>query len=271
MALLGVVSIAIVQRGDDTQRVISDDGTAAPPRASEIPEHARDALAAWSTFPVDGATRPIVLLDSRVLPPAGGFPDDEAKNAFLSMNFMVPGEVPANPGRFEGRAVSSFAESLEAARRAEGEAFDAPLTRISRVQLELASFSTDRGVVPLPAWSFSIEGQEPRAFVLALAPSELFAGPANAFSPFGPASVGVDGTVELGFVASPCAGDHEVEAFESPSAVAVDVRFTAGGSSLPCAAVGGTGRVTITLRRPLGHRVLVAAPTGGAIGVLATE
>jgi hypothetical protein len=241
------------------------------------------ALASWSTFPVDRAPRPLILIEGTVDAPARGFTDpdiavaDAQKEAFDSGAISTPPSLPAGPPTAGGYPVIGAGDAL-ARLRASGSGTSATTLTTTDLRFGTASFDTDRGPMTLPAWLVSFQGVSDPAAVLAVAPSALYepsSGPAGS-SIMSATPTDDPRVVTINFVGGPpgtgpCATTYEAHVAESATAVSVSVsplktpEFTTRGSTvIGCTAIGAERHVTITLRDPLGARVLVDAQRQGA-------
>jgi hypothetical protein len=238
----------------------------------------RHVLRAWSAFPANAKPRPLVLTGPPVADPASGFPNGDAKLAYLEGAFDVPATLPSGPAAAAGFPLISAREATGVLRSVAAKG--PPVTRrlaVTGVRLGTAVFDTDRGPRRLPAWLFGLAGVRDPAGVLAVAPSRIFAParrPANPHPFVGSALLGRDGrtlTVEFTGAASgtgPCTASYSLNQAASKTAVAVAVHEHAHGGNVACAAVGYPRRVTVVLPAPLGGRVLVDAASGVAVTVL---
>jgi len=238
----------------------------------------RQALRTWSAFPAGATPRPLVLTGPPVADPASGFPNGDAKLAYLEGAFKWPAGLPSGPATAAGFPLITAREATGVLRSvaAQGPPVPSRLT-VTGVRLGTAVFDTDRGPRKLPAWLFGLAGVHDPAGVLAVAASRIFAPPgrpANGRPFVDDARLGRGGrtlTVRFTGAASgtgPCTAGYSVTQAASRTAVAVAVKEHAHGGSVACAAVGYTRQVTVALAAPLGGRVLVDAASGVAVTVL---
>ena len=138
---------------------MSDDNEPGEPAALEL----------WASFPVDAVPRPLVLTGPDILNPASGFTGGEDKWAYISGSFELRTTLPIAPVTVAGQLLSSAAEALAEFRSEDGtEEPGTTSLAITGVELSTGTFSTDRGVRELPAWSFRFDGVAEPALVLAI-------------------------------------------------------------------------------------------------------
>ena len=106
----------------------------------------------WAAFPVDGAPRPIVLLDDRVQLEGDGFVDDESKVAWLEGAIEAHSPTP-----------SAVLALLPTRRQGNTET----VLRITGVIRTVAPFLCDRGPRSLPAYRLQMPGLHGSCVVLA--------------------------------------------------------------------------------------------------------
>lgn len=237
----------------------------------------------WANFPIDASPRPLVLTGPEIVDPAGGFPDGDAKLAYISGSFVLRATLPAKPPIVRGQRLSTAAEALAELRGAgsgkQAGPTPAPLA-ITAARLDTAPFSTDRGTRTLPAWSFRFAGVAGPAFVLAVPPADRWPHPGMPTGDVGgPTSVTVsaDGTrATLSFIGpaagtEPCEAEYAADVSQGKTAVAISLRQLSSPHKLTapnivCAGGGFSRTVTVSLQPPLGNRVLVDS-RGVALGV----
>ncbi len=254
--------------------------TTAPPTA--MPEAVRSTLDAWRSFPVDAEPRPLILSGAAGLPdvvnaPEHGFPDDDTKAAYDSGQFELATTPPTSPDSDNGQPLIVGQQILDrlGTETTPGPRGPAPLT-IRSIRLGRSTFTTDRGPQSFPAWLITFDGIPDPAAVLAVAPEALYTPPAPAAASTrsvrpGAATVTNQRTLTVGFVGAapgsgPCSAEYEMQVYESDHAVAVVVQEVARPPStttgtVVCTDVGYGRRLTTTLERPLGNRVLVDGET----------
>jgi hypothetical protein len=252
-------------------------------------------LDAWRDFPVGRAPRPILLL-GQVLRETG-YRTEDAKLAVATGRFelaaTLPAEQPATvnvtlpDGEFP-LAIIPAAQAYDGVRGtgSPGNAPDANPTplRITRVELGVAPFGTDRGELRLPAWLFHApDSFEPLAWP-ALHPDAFWRlGNLPYASATNDGRLATDGVTLTVTMAAPypgaCPGDpvyrHVPVVIELETAVAVGirrevVRVEPGPRRADCGydAMLRTQPYTVKLAGPLGNRVVVG-PDGGPVPVVA--
>ena len=244
------------------------------------------ALTAWHHFPAQAVERPLVLnRGGDVNAPMFGFPDDATKNAFEDGAIEDPTTWPSSPTSADGYPLVSPQDALTRLRNdaTPGPASTTRLT-VTTVTLGTGLFPTDRGQMPLPAWLFRFENVANPAQVLAVSPRRLFVAPPQEFPPedsrtenaqVGNATLAPNQkTLVLQFAGAPmgagaCTARYSVTIGASSVAVAVQVHIFPhyGGELTTCSAVAYAIRLTTKLRKPLGNRVLVDAPTRSVVTV----
>lgn len=252
------------------------------PQAAEIPiatlTQLRAAVGAWATFPVAAVPRPLVLVSEYGYRSSIAF-DNETKDAFESGAFNEPASFPSAPPQAGGYPITTAADALATLRADVNPVVGPhpppiPLT-ITNITLDQAAFETDRGILTLPAWTFTFLGVQGSAPVLAVAPSARFPTPAAALH-LGTQSAHIasdDKTITVSFTGAaagtgPCTADYTIDQLASDTAVAVSVkehRHATGSET--CLSIGYGRSATVTLKEPLGARVLVNATTTGPIAV----
>ena len=235
------------------------------------------ALAKWESFPATADPRPIVWIDGPAL--IQGFPSGDAKIAASCKKLELgPGVVlPAQgPDRATARwpngevvsysaitAADAFAGWKAMPGMKDGSICEVPALVVTAVRWGTTGFSTDRGRAQMSAWLFDVAGVGTFEYP-GVARDGLWGGTmttnANA------TTVGVtsadDRTLTLHFIGGPSEGgcriDYTPVSFESTRAVAVQLvaKLSANGAAA-CDAVGYAREATLTLKAPLGGRVLV--------------
>lgn len=228
---------------------------------------ASGALRAWASYPVTARPRPVVLVDSPILNPAGGFVDNADKVAYLSSTFTVAASLPTTPAvagdvpLISARSAFDVLSSPGAPKAHIGSRLTITAVRMSR-----AVFATDRGQQMLPAWAFTFRGVRHPAYVMALSPSVWWPKPGTAIGAAGrQMSAKVAGArVVLSFTGppngtGPCDTEYATSAAESNTAVEVLLRELPNSRSdgVLCKIYQSPRTVAVTLSTPLGDRVLV--------------
>jgi hypothetical protein len=238
----------------------------------------RHVLRAWSAFPANATPRPLVLTGAPVADPVSGFPNGNAKLAYLEGAFNLPAALPSGPASAAGFPLITAREATGVLRSvaAKGPPVTGRLT-VTGVRLGTAVFDTDRGQRQLPAWLFSLAGVRDPAGVLAVAPGRIFeppGRPANGHPFVDDARLGRGGrTLTMRFFGAasgtgPCTASYTVTQAASGAAVAIAVKEHERNGTAPCSAVGYPRQVTVALAAPLGGRVLVDAVSDAAVTVL---
>jgi hypothetical protein len=225
-------------------------------------------LGMWADFPVNASPRPLVLTGPAILDPANGFPTADAKLAYLDGDFEVRTTLPTGPSTVDGQQVITAAQALAQLRSAgDGKTASSPLS-ITAVTFGTGRFSTDRGTRTLPAWTFRFENVTNPALVLAIPPTDRWPRADMPKNDSGDNSVSIspDGSqLTLSFVGvapgtGPCQAEYTADIRESATAVSISPPRElphSGRDPGQCDLVGYTRTVTVTLRSPLGNRVVV--------------
>jgi len=222
---------------------------------SEAEAHA--ALARWRDFPVTAHPRPTVLVGPPDRP-EGGFVDGPSKMAYGAGVIDGAAGVPEEPLRIL---------------RGLGHPAPAPVTApliVTSAEHGEATFWTDRGRRPFPAWHLEAVGARGPIWVMdeAALASCWFPPALEPGAPRGPhdavsATLAPDG-VTLGFrfvgSAPSVVVSYEPRVLETPTAVCIIAKGIPNPELPPHAAVRGVGvrrDVTVRLSGPLSERVLV--------------
>jgi hypothetical protein len=143
--------------------------TSSPTTATSRPSAPlQTALAAWSNFPAAAPKRPVVLLyGDKVNAPAQGFSDDALKEAFLDGAIAGPDSLPSGPTTSDGVDLITSQQALTILTMPSGSGPPATVTlQVTKIALGTDTFQTDRGMLPLPAWQFWMQGVQNPASVL---------------------------------------------------------------------------------------------------------
>ena len=239
------------------------------------------ALVAWSNFPSAAPRRPVVLLyGDKVNAPAQGFSDDALKEAFLDGAIAGPDSLPSGPTSSDGVDLITSQQAITILTVPSGSGPQATLTiQVTKVALGTDTFQTDRGMLPLPAWQFRMQGVQNPASVLAISPIEEFTPPQPSNRPqvVGAGTIGRDQRTLLLTFAGPPAGTGPCEAnfvassAESASAVAVSLRSITSPKykNVACTQMAVDRHLTIALLTPLRNRVVIDASS--LMAVLVTK
>jgi hypothetical protein len=253
------------------------------PRASTRPVSA--ALVAWSHFPAEASSRPLVLIDGDdVNAPVFGFPSDDTKLAYDDGTFTAPSKFPSGPQSAAGFQLVSSQSAFNALKDAAspGPPAATPLI-VTTVTLGAGVFETDRGRRTLPAWLFAFQGVENPAQVLAVSPRRIFAPPQRIvvqasmlekFPTVGSANLAPNHrTLTVRFAGAPegtgpCDATYSLRVGASRTAVAAVVHVvTYYRGDAGCLLQASVNELTTTLAAPLGNRVVVDADSGTAVPV----
>jgi hypothetical protein len=231
---------------------------AAPGATSVQLDH---TLIVWSGFPAGSGRRPLVLAGSRVLAPAGGFPDKADLEAFTSGAIDAPASLPSAPSYADGYELIQSADAVTIMQTADA---TGPRLRITRLALGMGTFQTDRGPRTLPAWRVWFAGVKHPALVAA----------ARAFNPAGLtgdtapairyAVASNDRRLTITYTSVHPCERYQLKVAESHAAVAV-AAIGVPGRVTSCSA---TRQSTVTLTKPLDGRVLVDGLTGDPVTVV---
>ncbi|WP_344525166.1 hypothetical protein [Streptomyces albiaxialis] len=255
-----------------------DVGTATNAASTKAQAHrARQVAAAWDGSAAAAAWRSgYHPIDEVVQLPRGGLRDAADRRAFRDHRFALRAKLPS-AGPAEGRVAwergGSLTRPLEGAKKAYNSLADTrkkaePSLTVTEVKLGTMRVATSRGTATIPAWLFSLDGYDSPLKRAAVRPSQLPRPP-----------IGRDGDVpglplhRLVRV-SPDGRAVSVVALHGAcdDGAAVHVRETSGSVVLspsvkgqrtgPCTKQAKLQKVTVTLDRPVGDRVLLDAVTG---------
>jgi hypothetical protein len=231
------------------------------------------ALSLWNNFPADSSPRPLVLTGPTIDAPSSGFTGN-GKEAYISGHFTVATTLPGGSSTWEQQPLITADQALADLRSSSpGAPSTSTYLLITAAHLGTATFSTDRGQRPLPAWLFTMAGVRDPVGVLAIAPANRWPrapeppeGSARLVAKIAPGGT----TVTIMFTGAadtgPCSAQYEASTAQSSSAVAIAIRELPGSTSQPpnpdnvaqaCAAIGYRREVTVTLTPALGGRVLI--------------
>lgn len=269
MRYLGLVLLLVlagcgarIETANDQAGAVPGPAFPAPPQDTPTGE--------WESFPVGRTPRPIVLIGE--LPAMAGFTTGDAKVAAMSKNYALETDLPTE----SGPSMISAKQAYEALTRDSKPDRSAPPLPITRVELGVAQFSTDRGRVSLPAWLFHAQhslgpiawpADEPAKFwrLGQVPPRTMASGEAK--------MNGNKLTVVLPAPPEPCPGDapihYEPTVTETATVVKIGMRTqgTPGMGNCVRPAILNMAPYDITLPTPLGDRVLLSNE-GGIIVVV---
>ncbi|MFG2126804.1 hypothetical protein ACGFNV_03225 [Streptomyces sp. NPDC048751] len=211
--------------------------------------------------------------------PENAFRSKADKTAYATQNFVLRGSLPATPrknGQVRWETGGSLTLPLMGARKAYESVArgrnDGPHLTVTGAKLGETTVATNRGPATVPAWLFTLEGYDTPLKRVALSPSKA------PRSPIRPVAETHD--LELwplhGLVRVAGKGGRSVTVMAEHGACddgpAVHLLETAGSVVLSASIVGTDDglctaeaigeEVTVTLKRPLGDRVLLDACTG---------
>lgn len=241
-----------------------------------LPSPPTGALAKWKDFPAEAKPRPIIAFGDTVEHiQATGFPNNDRKLAWLCNKFVlgpgvtlsnaVPATATAEGASFPAISAGQAYSELMSARSGGGNATDCARVQpfvIAAVRLGLAGFSTDRGTMTMSSWLFDVPEINSYLGHSAVDHSAYWGGRLSAEGRG--ARVSADGLtlkVAVGN-AEPgaCGFDYTAAAAESDRAVAVAIKqipHASSGSGVACQAVLHVSYISVSLKAPLGSRVLV--------------
>jgi hypothetical protein len=243
-----------------------------------------EALRLWNNFPAESSPRPLVLTGPTINDPSTGFTGDD-KEAYISGHFTVATTLPSSSSTWKQQPLITAAQALADLRSSPpGAPSTSTYLLVTEVHLGTATFSTDRGQRPLPAWLFTFAGVRNPASVLAIAPADRW--PKAPREPDHTqnlvAKIAPDGhTITITFIGAaagtgPCDAQYKADTAQSSSAVLISIRELPGSvkqlsssSTIAeaCASIGYQRAVTIELTPALAGRVLIDShgaplPTG---------
>ncbi|MFJ8082291.1 hypothetical protein ACIQ6Y_16915 [Streptomyces sp. NPDC096205] len=240
---------------------------------------ARQVAAAWDgSDAAEAWRRGFYPMADLVQLPDHAFRSAADKEAYQLQNFALRGQLPTTAAQKgtvkwgDGRALTlPVMDAREAFGTLDRYSGEGPELVVTGARLGRTELATSRGPATVPAWLFTIRGYDTPLKRVALAPSEA------PKSPIGPAAEvpsdvlwpleQVKETAQDGRSVTVLAGHGDCD--DGP---AVDVLETGGSVVLSgsirnpsegdCPAVLKITKVTVTLARPLGDRVLLDAFTG---------
>lgn len=259
-------------------------GVAAPgPGDTGNPE---DALAAWSTFPVNRQPRPIVLVGPSLVVYAG-YQTGTAKAAAMTGSYRLavslppdprptPVDLPGGPATLPLIGAAAAIDRMKA--DVAGTPPDPSVTPLAIVGIEFgtAPIATDRGTLTLPVWRVHTAGELGPTTVLAVADSGLAAragstGPAAApgQQASGAAKVSADGrhlTITAQESVPHCPGEpiYKTTAGVRESATAAVVVYARTQVSAIPRDPGGSCALYLKLQ-PVTYQVDLATPLGNRV------
>ncbi|MGW1952852.1 hypothetical protein ACWCPI_08800 [Streptomyces sp. NPDC001920] len=247
--------------------------------APDTRPRARDVAAAWDGSPAAAAWREgYYPMADAVQLPEGAFHDEADKEAYLTQNFELRGDLPAAP-RKDGEVTWEGGGSLTLPLMGAREAYErlgdgsgqGPRLTVTGVRLGETRLATSRGPATVPAWLFTIEGYDTPLKRVALDPSKL---PEPPVEPAGDTPTddlwdlsGLVDVTEDGRAVTvlahhgACDDGPAVDVLETDGSVVLS-GYVLGSSDGLCTSELLADEVTVVLDRPLGDRVLLDAFTG---------
>jgi hypothetical protein len=198
------------------------------------------------------------------------FATEDEKLAFIGGSIDRPAHQPVGPATADGYPIVTADRAFDLLTSQGSKPSGGGGTRltITDTRLGKATFETDRGDQPMPAWMFTIAGADMPVAVLAVAPeaqwfpSGLAAGRGGE-SYWAGTVVGRDHrTLTVSFVGAqfesgPCGVKYELKLTESPTAVMVTRISYPNDATAICTLMGFVRNASAVLKAPLGARVLV--------------
>lgn len=249
--------------------------------APETRTRAREVAEAWDGSPAAETWRKgYYPMADAVQPPEDAFHSAADKEAYLTDNFELRGDLPDSPqknGKVSWRNGGSLTLPLmgawEAYERADRTSGPAPYLTVTGAKLGETTLATSRGPATVPAWLFTIEGYDTPLKRVALDPSKL------PEPPIGPArdtpsgdlwelnelvEVAEDGrSVTVHAFHGACDDGPAVDVLETDGSVVLSAYVVdTEDEGLPCTANLLIDKVTVELNRPLADRILLDAFTG---------
>ncbi|TXS44189.1 hypothetical protein EAO75_29710 [Streptomyces sp. uw30] len=271
---LSLVAVGLLAAGCGADAGGSDESEPAPhtrPRALKVAK-AWDGSAAAETWRAG-----FYPLGDPVQLPDDAFHSDADKEAYLTQNFTLRGDLPKT-SRKDAKVTWRDGDSLTLPFMGARAAYDelggskapGPRLTVTGAKLGETTLATGRGPATVPAWLFTIEGYDTPLKRVAVSPSK----PPK--PPIGPVGSLSSELWELGQVVGVAADGRSVTVRAHHGACddgpAVDVLETNGSVVLSGSMVGTKDgfctaqllakKVTVELDRPLGDRVLLDAFTG---------
>ncbi|MEU7318434.1 hypothetical protein [Streptomyces sp. NPDC007083] len=241
-------------------------------------DRARQVAAAWDGSRAAATWRAgYHPLGEVVRTPRGGLHSSADREAYRSGSFVLRGELPAAE-RTKGRVVRDGGRSLTRPLISAHEAFEAlkrgttePHLTVTGAKPGELSVATGQGRATVPAWLFTLEGYDAPLVRAAAVPSALPRSPIGHI-PGSRSSlehlvrISPDGrAVTVAARHGVCDDGARVEARESSGSVVLTASVQEREDREPdalCTKQAVRQQVTVTLRRPLGDRILLDADFG---------
>ncbi|MBT2422513.1 hypothetical protein J7F01_31295 [Streptomyces sp. ISL-22] len=257
-------------------------GTASESGSEAAPEtgtRARQVAKAWDGSPAADLWRKgYYPMADTVQLPEDAFHNDSDKEAYITQNFVLRGELPEVQQK-EAKVTWASGGSLtlplmgarQAYERLDRNSAPAPRLTVTGVKLGETTLATSRGPATVPAWLFTLDGYDTPLKRVALDPSKLPEppigpvgnGPANGLRELDQLlKVSEDGrSVTVSAHHGSCDDGPAVDVLETDGSVVLS-GYVVGAKSGICTSDLRAGKVTVELGRPLGDRILLDAFAG---------
>ena len=269
---LAALGLLVAGCGDDSK------GSGASEPAPHTRPRALEVAKAWDGSPAAETWRAgYYPLGDPVQLPDGAFHSGADKEAYLSQNFALRGDLPET-SRKDAKVTWRDGDSLTLPLMDARAAYDklgggngpGPRLTVTGAKLGETTVATSRGPATVPAWLFTIEGYDTPLKRVALGPSKPPKSPIGAVdSPttelwelnrvIGVADDGRSVTVRAHHGA--CDDGPAVDVLETDDSVVLS-GYMVGTKDGICTAQLLAKKVTVELDRPLGDRILLDAFTG---------
>lgn len=248
----------------------------APPLPGVFEARAEQIAQAWRTADIDDA---FVPMQDLTIAPKDGFPTGELKQAFLagfvSTDITLPTEAGTGTIKFSDGTLSVPTLSADKAYQLFDKG-DAPAGQANLVVTEAKSGTTtmytSRGMAEVPVWSFTVKDIDHPVVLVAVAPQAIKQLPTQPLDP--PDARGnlvssqdltaVDGdTIDYRLGVGAC--DEAITALVWESADIIVIGGSVRYSGEMCTSQLVLFPVKVTLKAPVGDRVILDAVTGSPI------
>ncbi|WP_037683046.1 hypothetical protein [Streptomyces griseus] len=278
-----IVAVALFAAGTGCGGEKTVDGRV--PRAREVEQdpkaaaRARQVADAWDGSAAAEAWRTgFHPMGDAVELPEDAFRTEADKEVYATQNFVLRGTLPATPrkdGLVKWASGGSLALPLWEARKAYESVArgrnDGPRLTVTRARLGEMTLATNRGPATVPAWLFTLEGYDTPLKRVALSPSKpprapIRPAPETRDYQMGPLGglvrvAGKGRSVTVMAEHGACDDGPAVHVLETAGSVVLSASIL-GTDDGPCTTQAIGEKVTVTLKRPLGDRVLLDACTG---------
>lgn len=272
--LLTALALGVLTTGCGADAAGSGESEPAPetrPRALKVAK-------AWDGSPAAAAWRKgYYPMADAVQLPEDAFHNDADKEAYMTDNFELRGELPDSPPEDAkvtwergGSLTLPLMGARQAYERVGRSSGPGPRLTVTGAKLGETTLATSRGPATVPAWLFTIEGYDTPLKRVAVDPSKL------PEPPIGPVDHLSDDLWELNRMVEvaedgrsvtvlahhgSCDDGPAVEALETDGSVVMS-GYVVGTKDGICTSDLHAGKVTVELDRPLGDRILLDAFTG---------